>query len=134
MKELRENDSIMARTHADFLNKAFGTHYKGWMKSVWMVNDDVIVWMVRFDNINRDGWRNRFLSDDLLCQENVFGRKLWNGIPIDDSQQLRLVFAITEDGLYKKYTFKGVFQYVATDSNPQGKEYFRKISSAFPLS
>ena len=131
MKELRENDTFIARTHADFLNKVFGTHYKGWMKSVWTVTDDVIVWMVRFDRITRDGWRNHFLSDDLLCQENVYGKKLWNGVPIDDSQQLRLVFAIMGEGKSKTYTFKGVFRYETDKSNPQGKEYFRKMSSVF---
>lgn len=26
---------IYAKTHADFLNQAFGTNYKGYMKSRW---------------------------------------------------------------------------------------------------
>ena len=134
MSNLRENDSFTAWTHAELLNRVFCTDYKRWMSSVWNVDDDTIVWMVRFDGKIRDGWRNRILSDDSLCQENVYGKKMWKGVPVDDSQQLRLVFAITEDDYCRKYVFKGVYKYDPNGSDPKGREYFKKQSSEFCLS
>ena len=134
MKEIKENDTFIERTHAKLLNRVFGTNYKQWMSSVWNVTDDTIAWMVRFDGITRDGWRNCILSDDLLYQENVSGRKNWKGVPVDDSRQLRLVFAIIEDGYRRKYLFKGVYKFDPDGSDPRGKEYFRKVSSVYQLS
>ena len=52
---MKLNEITYARTHADFLNKKFGTNYKAWMKSVYYLNDEYEVWMVRFDGVLRDG-------------------------------------------------------------------------------
>ena len=60
---MKTGEFIYAKTHADFLNQAFGTNYKAWRKAVWPYYDEnTVVWMVRF-NEKDGGWTNTFLSD-----------------------------------------------------------------------
>lgn len=68
---MKTNDFFYADTHAEFLNNVFGTNYKQWMKSVWEYDIDTIVWMVRFDKETRDGWRNSFINENELLEENL---------------------------------------------------------------
>ena len=35
---------VYARTNAEFLNEAFGTDYKAWMRSRWEYDEDTWVW------------------------------------------------------------------------------------------
>ena len=51
-KVMKSGDVIYARTHAEFLNEAFGTNYKAYMKCVWKYDEEWIVWMVRFNTEN----------------------------------------------------------------------------------
>lgn len=62
---------ICAKTHADFLNKAFGTHYKSFMRSRWDYDSDTWVWMVRMDGQIRGGWLNQITSDGEIVEEYV---------------------------------------------------------------
>lgn len=66
---MKTNELIYANTHAEFLNKAFGTTYKGWMKAYWIYNE-YMVWMIRFDGNVRDGWKNIIISDKEIEEEN----------------------------------------------------------------
>lgn len=108
---MKTNDIFYADTHADFLNKVFGTNYEQWMKSVWKYDENVIVWMVRFDKKNRDGWRNSFINENELLEENlILTRKKYDGIPLQEHLNLhRIVIAVDESGYRRKYIFKGVF-------------------------
>ena len=97
---MKTNDIFYADTHADFLNKAFGTNYRQWMKSVWKYDDNAIVWMVRFDKKNRNGWTNRFIGENELLEENlVLTRTKYDGAPLRELLSLRrIVIAIDESG------------------------------------
>ena len=53
-----------AKTHADFLNQAFGTNYKAWMKGRWNFNEYTWVWIVRMDGATRDGWVNKIINEN----------------------------------------------------------------------
>ena len=54
---MKTGEFIYAKTHAEFLNEAFGTNYKAWMKSSWKYDKEWVVWMVRFNRVV-DGWTN----------------------------------------------------------------------------
>ena len=74
---MKNGEFIYADTHADFLNQAFGTNYKAWMKSAWFYDKDTFVWMVRFDHINREGWRNVFETKERIKEENLYEKKCY---------------------------------------------------------
>lgn len=127
---MKTNDFFYADTHAEFLNNVFGTNYKQWMKSVWEYDIDTIVWMVRFDKETRDGWRNSFINENELLEENlILTRKKYDGAPLRELLSLRrIVIAIDESGYRRKYIFKGVFVLNEERENTNLKHYFVKIS------
>ena len=127
---MKTNDIFYADTHADFLNKVFGTNYEQCMKSVWKYDENVIVWMVRFDKKNRDGWRNSFINENELLEENlILTRKKYDGIPLQEHLNLhRIVIAVDESGYRRKYIFKGVFVLNEERANTYLKHYFIKIA------
>ena len=133
MIELKENDTFYVDTHAELLNQVFETNYKSWMRSSWDVTHNTYVWMVRFDNIERDGWRNYFISSDRLRQVNVTGRGEWGNQIINNDGKYRIVFSIENDFHGKKYVFKGVFKYDREKSDPHGTEEYYKVSSVYPF-
>ena len=130
---MKIGDFICAATHANFLNQAFGTNYKGWMKSAWKYNDDNIVWMVHFDKTNRGGWKNSFVSDNRIKEENVYGQRLWDGKPASAIllPYNRITFEIVDGNGSRKYVFKGVFKYDEENSNPLLNRYYDKVSDEF---
>lgn len=127
---MKTNDFFYADTHAEFLNNVFGTNYKQWMKSVWEYDIDTIVWMVRFDKETRDGWRNSFINENELLEENlILTRKKYDGAPLRELLSLRrIVIAIDESGYRRRYIFKGVFVLNEERENTNLKHYFVKIS------
>ena len=127
---MKTNDFFYADTHAEFLNNVFGTNYKQWMKSVWEYDIDTIVWMVRFDKETRDGWRNSFINENELLEENlILTRTKYDGAPLRELLSLRrIVIAIDESGYRRKYIFKGVFVLNEERENTNLKHYFVKIS------
>ena len=127
---MKTNDFFYADTHAEFLNNVFGTNYKQWMKSVWEYDIDTIVWMVRFDKETRDGWRNSFINENELLEENlILMRTKYDGAPLRELLSLRrIVIAIDESGYRRRYIFKGVFVLNEERENTNLKHYFVKIS------
>ncbi|MBR1676965.1 MAG: hypothetical protein IJ706_06640 [Clostridia bacterium] len=123
---MKNGDFIFAQTHAEFLNKAFGTNYKGWMKCVWKYND-AVVWMVRFNETD-GGWRNTFISDNRIKEENIGGHTSWDGKPLEWLDKIRIVMEITGESIARKYTFRGIFKYNENDSDPKICRYYDKIS------
>lgn len=120
---MKNGDFIYAKTHAEFLNKAFGTNYNGWMKSVWKYNDNMVVWMVRFNQTD-GGWRNTFVSHNCIREENIGG----HGKPLEWLDRTKIVIEITGQGNSRKYTFRGVYKYNEKNSNPITCRYYDKIS------
>ena len=87
---------IYAKTHAEFLNQAFGTNYKAWMKCVWNYDEEWIVWMVRF-NEKEGGWTNTFVSDTRIREENLNRIGIWDGKPVKNVAKKRIVIEITSE-------------------------------------
>lgn len=123
---MKTGDFVYANTHAEFLNKVFGTNYKAWMRSSWKYNN-MYVWMVRFNETD-GGWRNTFVSNNCIKEENIGKHETWDGNPVEMVLKTRITFEITGQSNYRKYTFKGIFTYNEKNSDPKNRRYFDKIS------
>ena len=133
MMKLKLGERIYAKNHADFLNKTFGTHYKGWFRCTWNYQNNPYVWMVRFNN-SVDGWTNTFITDRVVLEEHEPG--IFPG-SIDELyieqffKHDRLLFEIVEfnDPYYTRvYVFQGVFRYNWEASDPYKTRYYYKIA------
>ena len=128
---MKTGEVIYARTNADFLNEAFGTNYKAWMKSSWGYDEEWTVWMVRFNN-EINGWKNMFVTESRIRQINLNEVNIFNGISITQATtKKRIVFEIVGDGNSRKYIFRGKFVYDETNSNPLTSQYFDKVADEF---
>lgn len=131
---------IHARTHAEFLNKVFGTNYTQWMKSTWDYSDDTIVWMVRFNGEN-SGYQNRILGDGRIIEiytEEDRDRIMHNSRYY--KHPYRLAVAIEEPYGTRQYRILGLYK-INHDDAVERKVYFdpvplefarKKIPEAFP--
>lgn len=126
-KVMKNGAVIEARTHAEFLNEAFGTNYKKWMKCVWKYDEEWIVWMVRF-NEKDGGWTNTFVSDTRIREENLNGVEIWNNKPITNIDKKRIVIEIKDLGYTRKYICRGRYIYDEKNSNPYTVRYYDKYS------
>lgn len=128
---MKTGEFIYAKTHADFLNQAFGTNYKAWMKAVWPYYDEnTVVWMVRF-NEKDGGWTNTFLSDTRIEEKLLDPNRQVSRSSLYLNKN-RIVIQIINIDLghtrTRKYIFKGVYKYDKTNSNPPLVRYHDKIS------
>ena len=126
-KVMKTGDVIFASTHAEFLNEAFGTNYKAWRKCVWKYNEEWVVWMVRF-NKEDGGWRNTFLSNSRIKEENLNRVKTWDGKPIKCIDKKKIVIQIENIGYTRKYTYMGRYIYDENNSDPYSVRYYDKVS------
>ena len=118
---------VHARTHAEFLNKAFGTDYKGWMKTVWHYpqSPNISVWMVRFYGQN-DGWENRILDGGEVISEKYVGPTV--ALPslaryVDGER--RVVVSIEDRLGARSYTVLGVYDLSPSESTLLHRIYRR---------
>lgn len=128
---MKTGEFIYAKTHADFLNQAFGTNYKAWMKAVWPYYDEnTVVWMVRF-NAKDGGFTNTFLSDTRI-EEKLLDPNMQVSPSNLYLNKDRIVIQIIDIDLdhtrTRKYIFKGVYKYDKTNSTPPLVRYHDKIS------
>ncbi len=118
---MRTDEFIYAETHADFLNQAFGTQYKGFMKCTWRYDDQWVVWMVRFNKTD-GGFRNTFLTDTRIKEEDIASQNR----PVKDKK--KIVIEINDSGFWRKYIFRGKFIYDEKNSDPYKCRYYDKVS------
>ena len=124
---MKTGEPIYARTHAEFLNQAFGTNYKAWMKCVWKYDENWIVWMVRFDKKD-GGWTNTFISDSRIKEENLKNVRVWDDKPLSCLYKKRIVIEIVDLGYTRKYIYRGRFIYDEKNSDPYKVRYYDKYS------
>lgn len=132
---------VTARTHAEFLNKVFGTHYKQWMKSTWEYAKDTIVWMVRFYG-EHSGYQNRLLGDGRIIE--VYTEEDWDRIMHDPryyKHPYRLAVSVEERLEIRQYRVLGLYK-IDYDDAVERKVYFdpvpleiakKKIPEAFSI-
>ena len=129
---LHEGDSFSVSTRVPkdarihFSKAVFGFDFDG-KASVWQYDAEHITWMVSFDKKERKGWKNAFLSDDELYQENVYHKRLYS----NDMHYKRLVFDMQESPSETLFVFRGIFVYEPEKSDLRGKMYFKKVASEF---
>lgn len=97
------------------------------MKCVWNYDEDWIVWMVRF-NKKDGGWKNTFISDSRIKEENLNRIKIWDGKPVKNVDKKRIVIQIEDLGHTRKYTCKGRYIYDEKSSEPEIVRYYDKYS------
>ena len=99
---------VYARTNAEFLNEAFGTDYKAWMRSRWEYDEDTWVWMVRFDSKVRQGWINCIINENEIWEKYV-----GNEPPAykDDGKKIRIVVSIEKGFNGREYHVLGKYRY-----------------------
>ena len=124
---MKNGEVVEAKTHAEFLNKAFGTNYKAYMKCVWNYDEDWIVWMVRF-NIDGVSWKNTFISDSRIKEENTNLIQISYIKPLSRLYKKRIVFEIVDLGYTRKYIYRGRFIYDEKNSDPYKVRYYDKYS------
>ena len=98
-----------ARTHADFLNQAFGTNYKAYYKGRWNYDDDTWVWMVRMDRQVRDGWVNRIISENEIWEEYI-----WDNAPSyrnEVERKYRIAVNIIDTSYGREYHILGKYKF-----------------------
>ena len=85
-----------------------GTHYRGWMKASYHLNDNEFIWMVAIDGEVHYGWRDSWQDGKII--ERYVGHaepsNLYEGI----KTERRLVFEKCDNGRGKYFVFRGVYQ------------------------
>ena len=106
---------IQAETHAEFLNKAFGTNYLGWYKSRWNYGSDTWVWMIYIDGKIRRGWKNSFFANGNILEEYVgAGEPTYKN---EVERKYRIVVQIIEKNGHREYHILGKYRYDKERSN-----------------
>ena len=115
---------IKAKSHADFLNQAFGTDYLAFCRTRFSHGDDTWVWMARIDGVERSGWRNIKIGDKEICEEFV-----GQGEPTYTSskeRQYRIVVDIVDAPNERSYFILGTYEFDFKNSTKR-KHILRKI-------
>ncbi|MBO5354550.1 MAG: hypothetical protein J6B09_00610 [Clostridia bacterium] len=122
------NNIIYARTNFEFLNKAFGTDYKGWPKCTWKYDEKTVVWMIEITgNVSKYGWKNFILDDgNTVCEEYVLpGDKI---IPTHDKLHHFRRIIVKREKAYDRYIIMGLYEYDFKHSIEESKRVWRKVS------
>ena len=111
-------------TNAEFLNHNFGTHYKAWMKCTWPYSADLKVWMIKFDENIRYGWKNT-ITNNMIIED--FVEPLENQIIPHRSfdENYRLVVDKAQD-----YKILGVYRYDRKNSILRTHRVWEKVSDS----
>lgn len=121
---MKIGETIYANTHAEFLNEAFGTNYKQWMRCTWRFDDRHTVWMVRF-NKKDGGWKNTFIANNQIKEENLEAARKGD---IGFIHKRKIVIEIADGLNGRKYIFRGVYLYNEEKSDPYTVRYYDKVA------
>ena len=116
--------TIRAKSHADFLNQAFGTNYIAFMKTRFPYGDDTWVWMARMDGKIKSGWRNVKISENEIWEEYV-----GDGEPTyikTKERAYRIAVEIVDVPYGRNYSILGKYKFDFENSTPK-KHILRKI-------
>lgn len=131
---------IAAGTHAELLNKVFGTSYKQWMKSVWEYDRNTCVWIIRIDGDKRSGWTNEFVGigkNEIRETNNDYNANSYSWLtkkPLPYYEyKRRFVFEIITGGYTRKYVFRGVFERDDEKTDQYKERYYRLVDEKLEL-
>ncbi len=106
---------LNAKTIYEFLNKAFGTNYKLWLKSTYELDDSTTVWMIRIDGEKRQGFSNYFDNDNIIEESKVESTR--------SLKPIRMVFQILEKDDYKTFIYLGKYKLNKGKSTKEKREF-----------
>lgn len=117
---------VYANTNADFLNKRFGTNFKGWMKCGWDYDHDTIVWMVPFDNKVQNGWINTIVDSNTVREDYVGleAFKLVGHQKIDKFHRI----VVKKELDHSRYIILGLYRYDFENSKEPNLRVWKKVS------
>ena len=79
----------------------------------------------------REGWRNVFETKERIKEENLYEKKIWDGIPMSKLVNYKRIVIEVKDDIPKKYIFRGIYKYDEENSDPYVVHYFDKIADEF---
>lgn len=109
----------------EFLNKNFGTDYKGYYRCGWNYSPDILVWMVRFDKTVSMGWQNSIVDDETV--DETFVEPLENQLDNHKAvlERYRLVVDKAQD-----YKILGLYRYDVLNSKERTHRVWKKIAES----
>lgn len=113
-----------AKTHADFLNQAFGTNYKAFMKTRYPYDEETWVWMVRLNGIEKFGFRNIIVSENEILEEYIFSDKAAYTNALE--RKYRIVVNIIDTSKGREYHILGKYKF-DFEKSTNNKHFLRKI-------
>ena len=115
---------VFAKTHAEFLNQAFGTNYIKWMSSRWTYDEDTWVWMVEFDGKLRTGWYNQIINENEIWEKYIGDEPpTFTKMP---EKKYRIVVQVIKEDSCREYRVLGKFRY-DIEKSEAGRHVFIKV-------
>ena len=112
-------------TNVEFLNENFGTDYKGYRRCCWPYNDEILVWMVRFDGSESAGWCNKITSEKTV--EEFFVKDLSCQLENHKEVQQKIRLAVDKSQNFK---ILGLYKYDTLNSNEKTHRIWHKIADS----
>jgi hypothetical protein len=133
---LYAGQAIIAKTHAEFLNKLLHKEYTGYGWCTYKFDSLNILWMIRLDNrASKEGWRNSLTENGTRVVENYIGED-YERLPSHQKEaysETRYIFDIVEgDNKLRQYIFRGTFKF-ASGEGSNDYRVWKKISDTVNL-
>lgn len=112
-------------TNAEFLNENFGTDYCGWMKCTWPYNEEILVWMVRFDKTISAGWQNTIIDENTV--QEVYVDFMEN--QLETHREVNVKYRLIVDKS-QNYKILGVYKYDVLNSKERTCRIWKKVANS----
>lgn len=116
---LKEGQIINVSERHELLNLIFDTNLSSYNPARWIYKEGLIVWMVKIDGQERNGWKN-FESENKIYQINEKNKTKYDGKPIQslmEKEIYRIVFEIITINDKDCFAVKGVYKCDLESSN-----------------
>lgn len=113
--------TVRAGTHAEFLNKIFGTKFTQRRTCTYKYNNYLDVWMVKFSGRTGE-WENRLLKNGEIIHEKYTGSYKVERV----RSTMRLAVSVEGDGANRIYVIKGVYRFCPEEGDERTLVY-RKV-------
>ena len=113
--------TVRAGTHAEFLNKIFGTKFSQRRTCTYKYNNYLDVWMVKFSGRTGE-WENRLLENGEIIHEKYTGSYKVERV----RSTMRLAVSVEGDGANRIYVIKGVYRFCPKEGDVRTLVY-RKV-------
>ncbi len=116
---IRIGEEIIARTNSEFLNIAFGTNHKLYLRSIYNLSSDSVVWMIRIDSTERKGFKN-YYEGHYIVEYSKAGETR-------TQKPYRHIFKIIEEYGKRKYIYLGKYK-IDNEKSTKERRYFKLVA------